>query len=77
MNHLQTPFNMYIVGYTGSGKTYTLLNILEKELMGEFKYIFLICPTFEDNKTYQEWIYKDDPKFFVLKVSQDDVEHWL
>ena len=29
------------------------------------------------NKTHQEWVYKNDPKFFVLKVSQDDVENWL
>ena len=74
---LKTPFNMYIVGSTGSGKTYTLLKILENELFQEFTYIFLICPTFEDNDTYQEWIYKDDPKFFVLKVSQHNVEHYL
>ena len=51
MNHIQTPFSMYIVGSTGSGKTYTLLKLIEEQLMGEFKYIFLICPTFEDNKT--------------------------
>ena len=68
---------MYIVSLTGLGKTYTLLKILEKELFQEFTYIFLICPTFKDNDTYQEWIYKDDPKFFVLKVSQDNVEHCL
>ena len=68
---------MYIVGSTGSGKTYTLLKILENKLFQEFTYIFLICPTFEDNDTYQEWTYKDDPKFFVLKVFQDNVEHYL
>ena len=32
---------------------------------------------FEDNKTYQKWVYKDDPNFFVLKVSQDNFEHRL
>ena len=68
---------MYIVGSTGSGKTYTLLKILENELFQEFTYIFLICPTFEDNSTYQEGTFKDDPKFFVLKVSQDNVEQYL
>ena len=52
---MELPFNMYIVRSTGSGKTYTLLKILEEQLMNEFKYIFLICPTFEDNKTYQDW----------------------
>ena len=68
---------MYIVGSTGSGKTYTLLKILEKEMFQEFTYIFLICPTYENNKTYKEWIFKDDPKFFVLNVSQENVEAYL
>ena len=68
---------MYIVGTTGSGKTYTQLKILKSELFQEFTYIFLIRPTFEDNTTYQEWIYKDNPKFLVLKVSQDNFEHYL
>ena len=66
---------MYIIGSTESGRTYGIWKILEEKLIREFKYIFLICPTFD--KTYQEWKCKDDPKFFVLKVSQDDVESWL
>ena len=74
---MKTPFNMYIVGSTGSGKTYTLLNILERELFQEFGFIFLICPTYQDNRTYQEWKYKDDPGFIVLDVSQDNVEGYL
>ena len=77
-NHkLTTPFNMYIVGSTGSGKTYTLLKILEKEMFQEFTYINLIFPTYENNKTYPEWMFKDDPKFFVLNVSQENVEAYL
>ena len=54
-----------------------MLKILENKLFQEFTCIFLICLTFEDNDTYQEWIYKDDPKFFVLRVSQDNVKHYL
>ena len=69
---MKTPFNMYIVG-----KTFTLLNILEEEFLHQFTYIFLICPTYQENKTYQEWKYKDDPKFIVLDVSQDDVKTYL
>ena len=77
-NHaLTTPFNMYIVGSTGSRKTYTLLKILDKDMFQEFTYIFLICPTYENNKTYKQWIFKDDPKFFVLNVSQENVEAYL
>ncbi len=47
---LQTPFNMMIVGMTGCGKTYYLLNMLEEEYFGHFEYIFLICPTYIWNK---------------------------
>ena len=68
---------MYIVGSTGSGKTHTLLKILEKELKHQFTYIFLLCPTFGNNKTYQEWKYKDDPKFFVISVDQEMIESFL
>ncbi len=55
----ETPFNMMIVGMTGCGKTHYLLDMLVKEYFGHFDYIFLICPTYNWNKTYQEWIYKD------------------
>ena len=61
---LQTPFNMMIVGMTGCGKTYYLLNLLEKEYFGHFEYIFLICPTYNWNKTYQEWAHKDCEHFY-------------
>ena len=74
---LQPPFNMYIVGSTGSGKTYTLLKSLEDELFQEFTYIFLICRTYENNKTYQEWEYKFDEKVVVLNISQKNVEGYL
>ena len=74
---LHPPFNMYIVGSTGSGKTYTLLKILEEELFQTFTYIFLICPTYENNKTYRDWEYKYDEKFIVLNISQENVEGYL
>ena len=74
---LHPPFNIYIVGSTGSGKTYTLLKILENELFQTFTYIFLICPTYENNKTYQDWKYNHDEKFIVLNISQENVEGYL
>ena len=49
---METPFNMIIVGMTGCGKTYYLLNMLENEYNGYFDYISLICPTYNYNKTY-------------------------
>ena len=72
-----TPLNMIIVGVTGCGKTYYLLKMLENDYKGHFDYIFLICPTYLWNKTYQEWKYKDDKKFFPIPCDQDEVENFL
>ena len=76
-HNFQIPFNMYLIGSTGSGKTYTLLKILENELFQKFTYIFLLNPTYEDNETYQNWKYKYDEKFIVLNISQENVEGYL
>ena len=59
------PFNMLIVGMTACSKTKYLLNMLEKHKY-HFNYIVLICPTFECNKTYQEWKYKNNPDFVAI-----------
>ena len=74
---LEPPFNMIIVGMTRCGKTYYLLKKLENDYKGCFEYIFLICPTYLWNKTYQEWKYKDDKKFFPIPCDQDHVELFL
>ena len=74
---LETPFNMMIVGMTGCGKTYYLLNMLEKEYFGHFECIFLICPTYNRNKTYQEWIYKDCEHFYPIPSDQNSVEDFI
>ena len=71
------PFNMLIVGKTACGKTKYLLDFLEEEHKGQFEYIFLICPTFEYNKTYRQWKYENDEDFIVIPCDQDHVEHWL
>ena len=68
---------MIIVRVTGCGKTHYLLKMLENDYKGPFEYIFLICPTYLWNKTYQEWEYKDDKKFFPIPCSQDQVEQFL
>ena len=71
---MDTPFHMIIAGMTASGKTHYLLKMLEKEYMNHFEYIFIVCPTFEDNKTYQNWEYLGDPNVFTIACDHDKVE---
>ena len=68
---------MIIVGKTACGKTKYLLDMLEKDYLNHFEYIFLVCPTFEDNKTYRSWKYESDEDYIVVPCDQDQVDHWL
>lgn len=53
------PHIAIICGKTRSGKTYHVLNIIEKYYKKNFDHIFIICPTFYDNKTYNRpWLKK-------------------
>ena len=71
------PFNMIIVGKTACGKTKYLLNLLETNYKGCFEYIFLICPTFVENKTYRCWKYESDEDYITIPCDQDHVDYWL
>ena len=62
---------------TACGKTHYLLNILEQDYKNHFEYIFIVCPTLEDNKTYQNWKYLNDPDVFELACAHDEVEKIL
>ena len=42
---------MIITGMTAYGKTHYLLKMLEEDYKEHFDYIFIVCPTFENNKT--------------------------
>ena len=74
---LETPFNMIILGTTGCGKTYFLLDLLEKEYQGHIDFIYLLCPTVIWNKTYQSRRYVNDPDFVVIDCDNDQVEQYL
>ena len=51
---------MLISGMTNSGKTHFLLDLIEKDYKNKFDYIFIVCPTFYYNKTYnRRWILND------------------
>ena len=68
---------MIILGMTACGKTHYLLNMLERNYKGHFDYIFIVCPTLEDNKTYQHWKYLQDPKVFELPCAHNDLERTI
>ena len=70
---INTPFHMIIAGMTACGKTHYLLKMLEEEYANHFDYIFIVCPTFDDNKTYQNWEYLKDPDVFAIACDHDKV----
>ena len=75
---MDTPFHMIIAGMTACGKThYHLLKMFEKEYVNHFEHIFIVCPTFEDNKTYLNWEYLEDPNVFAIVCDHDKVEDAL
>ena len=71
---MDTLFHMIIAGMTACGKTHYLLKMLEEEYKNHFDHIFIVCPTFEDNKTYQNWEYLKDPDVFAIACDHDKVE---
>ena len=48
--------------------------MLEKNFKGHFDYVFFVCPTFLENKTYQEWKYLKDPDVFAVPCDHNHVE---
>ena len=58
MNLPKYPHCAIICGQTGCGKTEFVLDLLENDYRGVFKYIIILCPTIQWNKAYKnrEWI---------------------
>jgi Cdc6-like AAA superfamily ATPase len=73
----QPPFNMLIVGMTGSGKTQFLLDMLETEYNRVFDYIIIVCPTMEWNTTYINWSHLSDHGVIQIPCSQEMINHVL
>ena len=71
---MKTPFNMIITGMTNCGKTFFLLEMIEKKYKNHFDYIVLVCPTLSWNKTYMEWKYINDNDVITIECEQDDVD---
>ena len=58
----QPPFNMLIVGMTGSGKT---------------QFIVVVCPTINWNTTYLNWSHLNDHGVIKIPCSQEMINHVL
>ena len=76
MNPDNIPFNALIVGATNCGKTSFLVKILTHEFLEAFDYIFLVCPTYIHNKTYDGFA-ENDGGFFVIIPEQDQINDFL
>jgi len=63
---LDPPFNMIVSGQTNSGKTHSVLDLLETTYRGKFNTIVIFCPTFLENKTYNRLFVLKDPNVVVL-----------
>ena len=57
---------------TNSGKTRYLVNLLSSTLRGKFHHIFLICPTFIQNITY-DGFRENDKDLLILTPLQDQI----
>jgi Cdc6-like AAA superfamily ATPase len=73
----QPPFNMLLVGMTGSGKTQFLLDMLETEYNRVFDYIVIVCPTINWNTTYLNWSHLNDHGVIKIPCSQEMINHVL
>ena len=70
------PHTSIFIGQTGCGKTYLVLELIEKEYNKNFDYI-IICPTLQENDTYhaKDWIKNNDNVWLVdLK---DNLYQWI
>ena len=76
MNPDNIPFNALIVGARNCGKTSFLVEILSHEFLQKFYYIFLVCPTYIHNKTYDGFA-ENDRGFFVIIPEQDQINDFL
>jgi hypothetical protein len=68
----KTPFHCIISGPTNCGKTKFLIDSLRGSYRGVFKYVVLICPTYENNETYDGFAY-GDYGFVPLSPASDEI----
>ena len=57
-----------IVGRFGCGKTHYLLKFLDAKCKKKYENIYIVCPTFSINSTWQGWKFKNDSGVKVLET---------
>ena len=57
-----------IVGRSGCGKTHYLLKFLGEKCKKKYENIYIVCPTFSINSTWQGWKFRKDPGVRVLET---------
>ena len=68
---------MIIAGMTACEKIHFLLKMLEENFKEHFDFIYIVCPTLRENKTYENWKYLKDPDVLAVPCDHDDVEEFL
>ena len=65
------------VAPTGVGKTYMVLNLLEKEYKNHSDFIIIICPTLNNNQTYKirKWVWTD-PEVILIEPG-NSLYYWI
>ena len=76
--YIKEPHTAIFTGQTKCGKTYLVLELIEKEYNNHFDYIIIICQTLRENSTYhvKEWIKNDDDKVWLVEP-KDNLYQWI
>ena len=61
---------MIIVGMTNCEKTYYLIRELKTTFFRQFENMFLICPTYIRNETYDQNFIGEDGNFLLFHVNR-------
>ena len=66
--YVKDPHATIFTGPTGCGKTYLVLDLIEKKYTKHLDNIIIIYPTLQWNKTYhsRDWIQNED-KFHIIE----------
>ena len=75
--YVKDPHTTIFTGLTGCGKTYLVLDLIEKEYNKHFDYIIIICPILRWKKTYhsRDWI-KNGDKVWLIEP-KDRLHQWI